>query len=136
MGKDESELNFQKKISKYRKTMRTLNECTCVIETDDMDDSLDEIARIISRLKSGKMGTIRRQVTLHDDRKNPQVNLIAGLNNVGVARAHELLDMFGTPEKAFANLDEWISVNGITEKRLQTIRNIWSEEIPRELRVR
>jgi ERCC4-type nuclease len=130
IGHDTEEDEIIKKMDIHKKQIRTLNRRICVIETDDQDDTVDEIERIIKDLMAGKLGVLRRKVILQDE-QDPQVNLLAGLDNIGVARALELLEMFGNPQKAFENLDDWILVDGINKRRLNKIINIFKEDVPR-----
>ena len=130
VGPDTEEKEIIKKENAHNKTIRTLNRRICTYETREQMDTVDLISDIVRDLKIGKLNVLRRRVILQDDR-DPQVNLLAGLDNIGVSRALDLLEMFGTPEKAFENLDEWILVDGINKKRLTKIMNIWNQEVPR-----
>jgi ERCC4-type nuclease len=130
IGQDTGEDEVLRKMDIHKKQIRTLNRRICVIETNDQEDTVDEIERIVNSMKEGKLNVLRRKVILQDE-QDPQVNLLAGLDNIGVARALDLLEMFGTPEKAFQNLDDWILVDGINKRRLKKIRNLWLEEVPR-----
>ena len=130
IGEDTNEDEIIKKIDAHNRTIRTLNRRICTYETSDQGDTVDLISDIVRDLKAGKLNVLRRRVVLQDD-KDPQVNLMAGLDNIGVARALELLEMFGSPEKAFANLEDWILVDGINKRRLNKIHNIFKEEVPR-----
>lgn len=130
VGPDTEEKDIIKKVNAHNKTIRTLNRRICTYETREQMDTVDLISDIVQDLKKGKLNVLRRKVVLQDDR-DPQVNLLAGLDNIGVSRALDLLEMFGTPEKAFENLNEWILVDGINKSRLTKIRNIWNQEVPR-----
>jgi ERCC4-type nuclease len=54
--------------------------------------------------------------------------MLASLPNISVARAQELLEIFGSPENALAHINEWVEISGITESRLQKIKDVYSKE--------
>ena len=114
--------------SQDRKAIRSLNRKICVYETEDMGDTISIIESIIKDIKLKKFQYLRRKIVIIDD-CDPQLVFLSGLPNISLARAKELLDLFGTPENAFTHLDEWIEIDGISEGRLKIIKDIWSKGI-------
>lgn len=129
-GGDTTEEDWQKQVDMHRKSIRTLNRRIAVFETKDQADTCDLLESIIKDIADKKFFHIQRKVILVDD-TDDQIVLLASLPNISVARAKELLDLFGTPENAFTHIDSWIEVNGITEDRLKGLKAIWSKEIQR-----
>lgn len=130
VGEGTTESEIIQKMDIHKKTINTLNRRICTYDTRDQVETVDIISDIVRDLKKGKLNVLRRKIILIDE-VDPQVNLMAGLDNIGVARAIELLEMFGTPENAFKNLEDWILVDGINESRLEKIKTIWEQEMAR-----
>lgn len=120
-----TEEHLKETVSKYKKTKRTLNRSITVEETKDQNETIELIEGYIDSMQKNKFGHLRRKVIIED--LDPQVNALCGYPNISPARARQLLELFGTPENAFAQLKDWIEINGITESRLAEIKRIWSE---------
>lgn len=123
-GGDTTEQDWQKQVDMHRKSIRTLNRRIAVFETKDQVDTIDLLESIIKDIQDGKFLHIQRKVILVDD-LDDQIVLLASLPNISVTRAKEILDLFGSPENAFTHIDSWVEINGITDSRLEKIKDIW-----------
>jgi ERCC4-type nuclease len=129
-GGDSTEEDWQKQVDMHRKSIRTLNRRIAVFETKDQADTCDLLESIIKDIANKKFFHIQRKVLLIDD-TDDQIVMLASLPFVGINKAQELLDLFGSPENALAHINEWIEISGITESRLQKIKDVYSKEIER-----
>lgn len=114
-------------MDKHVKKTRTLNRRICLYHTEDQYDTVSLMEDMIRDMKKGKFNVLRRKVVMVDD-TDPQVNFLASLPNISVARAVDLLDRYGSPERAFKDIENWEVVKGINESRLEKIQGIWSKE--------
>ena len=121
---------LEKTVTKFKKTLWRFNQFVSTYDTKDMDETIDLIESIITNIRLGKFKYLRRKI-LVEDTTDDQINFIAGLPNIGINKAKELLDIFGSPENALTHIAEWIEIDGVTEGRLQKIRDIYSKEIQR-----
>jgi len=126
IGDNPSESEIARKVAVHEKSIRTLNRRVCTYETPDQARTIDLFEDAVKAIQSNKFQYLRRKIVIIDI--DPRIELLARMPNVGVTRATELLELFGTPENAFANIDSWVEVNGITDGRLAEIKRIWSEE--------
>jgi len=129
-GGDTTEEDWQKQVDMHRKSIRTLNRRIAVFETKDQSDTCDLLESIIKDVANKKFFHVQRKVLLIDD-TDDQIVMLASLPNIGINKAKELLDIFGSPENALTHIAEWIEIDGVTEARLQKIRDTYSKEIQR-----
>lgn len=125
---DSTEETLAAAMSRHRATVRSLNRKICVVETENQADTVDEIQRIAEAMEDGTLDVLKRRIMLVDD-ADPQVQVLASLPNVSIARARELLDMFGSSLNAMNHAKEWDKeIKGITESRRQEIIEILEGE--------
>jgi ERCC4-type nuclease len=125
-----NESDLQKQVDMHRKSIRTLNRRIAVFETKDQNDTCDLLESIIKDIANKKFFHVQRKVILVDD-TDDQIVMLSSLPNISVARAQELLEIFGSPENALNHIAEWIEISGITESRLQKIKDVYSKEVQR-----
>jgi len=67
-----------------------------------------------------------RRRTIEIVKDSPSVSILASIPYVGIVKAEELLKLFKTPGNALKreNIDSWIEINGITQDRLDKIKEI------------
>jgi ERCC4-type nuclease len=130
VGDDTTEDDIAKTVTKFKKTMWRFNDFVTTYETKDQEETIDLIESKITNIRLGKFKYLRRKILLEDS-TDGQINFIAGLPFVGINKAQELLDIFGSPENALNHIAEWIEISGITESRLQKIKDVYSKEVQR-----
>ena len=125
---DTTEDDVRKAVHKHKQSVRTFNQRLATYETRDMDDTLSIIQSVVRDMVSDKIGYIRRPIILEPS-PDPQIVFLASLPNISAARAKEILDRFGCPWNAIMNhLNSWAEINGITESRLEKIKEVLEGE--------
>lgn len=126
VGDDTTAEDVEETVTKYNKSIRTLNRRICVIETADQQDTADVIEGFIADINAKKFHYLRRKVILQET--SPQLKVLCSLPNVSIARAEEILDIWGSPRRAIEFVDEWTEINGITQERMEKIKEILEGE--------
>lgn len=111
-------------VAAHLEAMETINLRIATFPMRDTMETVRFIGKICDLMVKHKLNVLRRPVLIEDS-IDPQVQLLAGLPNVGKARAQEILDKYGTPAVAFAHIGEWEDFNGITTSRLERLIKIW-----------
>lgn len=111
-------------VDRHLQQVETLNLRIATYKTRGERETVEFIDKIIRLIKQKKLIIMKRPVIVEDD-IDLRIQVLSSLPNINKARAAEILAKYQCLEDAFAHVDSWIEITGITEERLAIIRKIW-----------
>lgn len=123
---DDAESLKEKRI-KHAKTVRTLNRRVCIYETKHLEETIDIIEELCRDLKMKKINVLRRPVVVEEGMTD-NMKVICSLPNVKRVLGERILDEYGTVDKALADIDNWIEIQGIGKVKLARIKSTLEDE--------